>query len=187
MVVGDPANSSKPGAGPVPVELQYVGVGDLHQRWFGETDIVTHLATALGPCVTDRAVVRMTWDEPTKTGHIWLLVEGRQLTCRSTGTNPVDLTPFTPVSKALAAYRDEVAARFDFRVASFKVGIEVLQRTNLCRMQLGGQFPPDGSTFDACIDMGGEVRCLPDKKTGHVQFAYADPEHTAYLARCFAP
>lgn len=186
-IVASPDGSAPPpGDGPVPVELQYVGVGDLHQRWFGDEAIVTDLAVALGPCIRERAVVRTTWDEAAKTGRIELLVEGRQLACRASGTDPVDLAPFTPVTRALAAYRDAVASRFDFRVASFAVGVEVLQRTTLCRLTVGGQFPPDGSTFAQCVDLGGDVQCV-EAADGTTRFAFADPQHTAYLAGCFAP
>lgn len=187
MLVGDPSGSEPGDGGPVPVELQYVGVGDLHQRWFGDQEIVARLAKELGPCMTGRAVVRMSWDEEVRKGGIWLLLAGDQLVCRPGAGEAVDLSPLSPLMQALTAYRDQVAGRFDFRVASFEVGLEVLDRTHLCRMKAGGQFPPDGSTFDACIDMGGEVRCLPDRERGHTVFAYPDVTHTRYLGACFKP
>lgn len=183
-IVADAEERPEGSGGPVPVELQYVGVGELHQRWFGDTDIVTMLSKELGACMSGRAVVRMSWDEPTKTGGIWLLLAGDQLTCRPSGGIPLDLGPMTPLSKALTAYRDQVAGRFDFRVASFKVGLEVLEKTHLCRLRVGGQFPPDGSTFDGCVDMGGEERCVTEAKEGTTRFAFGDPAHTAYLERC---
>lgn len=185
LVVGEAGEGQTDAGGPVPVELQYDGVGELHQRWFGDTAIVTQLAKDLGACMKDRAVVRMSWSEEERKGGIWLLIQGDQLTCRPP-PGSVDLTSVTPLTTALTRYRDQVAGRFDFRVASFAVGVEVLQRRHLCRLRAGGQFPPDGSTFDACIDMGGEIRCLPDTARGYTTFAYTDPEHTAYLAGCFA-
>lgn len=186
LIVGEPEQGATSG-GPVPVELQYEGVGELHQRWFGDQAIVTALAKELGPCMADRAVVRISWSEEERKGGIWLLLAGSQLVCRPKGGDPVDLSPMTPLATALANYRDQVAGRFDFRVASFAVGVEVLQKTNLCRFQAGGQFPPDGSSFAPCIDMGGELRCLADREKGATSFSYADPAHTAYLSACLAP
>lgn len=195
MIVSRPMPAAPPAdgasGGPVQVELQFEGVGDLHQRWFGDAAIVTRLAEALSPCVQERAVVRMSWDEPTFTGTIRLYLDRATLGCRAEHRDGVvDLTPMEPVARALAAYRDGVANTFDLRVGSFKVQVEALDGTRLCRVNLGGQFPPDGSTWHPCVDLGGTLTCAGDAEPGPRAdgvraFTFSDPADGKYLAGCF--
>lgn len=177
--------SGEAGDGPVQVELQFVGVGDLHQRWFSDRAIATRLAEGLTPCVRERAVVRMTWDDATFAGSIRLYVDQRSLTCHPERSDAaVDLAPFAPIARSLAAYRDAVANSFDLRVASFKVELEALDGTRLCRLTLGGQFPPDGSTWSPCVDLGGRTVCAGPREPGLTSFGFEDPADTRYLAGC---
>ncbi|MEZ4316568.1 MAG: hypothetical protein R3F61_03670 [Myxococcota bacterium] len=180
--------------GAVPVEVQFVGVGELHRRYFGDLEIVSDLSRGLGACVQERAVVRVSYDEDERIGRIRLLADGDQITCRPVlsggappvaGSSSLDVSGLEPLGRSLAAYRDVVAGRFDFRVASFRIELELLTGTNGCVMQLGGQFPPDGTTWDPCVDLGGERSCAPGGDDGTATFAFGDPKQTAYLARCF--
>lgn len=179
---GEPA----PSGGPVPIELQFEGVGDLHQRYFGDTEIVTPLATALGDCMKGRAVVRVSYDQERRIGRIRIYTDRDSLTCVPSRVGEgVDLRPLEPIGRALAAYRDTVAGRFDYRVASFKIDLEALHGTQLCRLQLGGQFPPDGSTWSACAVLGGEQVCAGDADDGVRQLVFPDAARNRYLLGCF--
>lgn len=175
--------------GLVPVELQFEGVGDLHRRWFSDRAIVTALSEGLAPCVRDRAVVRMAWDEPTFTGTIRLYVDRASLACNPPRGESVDLGAIEPIGRALAAYRDAVANTFDLRVSSFRIELEALDGTQLCRLTLGGQFPPDGTSWAPCADLGGRTVCAGDARPGAREpgvrlLSFADPADTVYVGRC---
>lgn len=186
---GPTADGEAPPSGPaaVPVELQFVGVGGLHKGWFGDLDIVTELSRELGSCMTGRAVVQLSYDENERIGRIRLILDGKQVTCSPTlAANTVDLTTLEPLGRALAKYRDTVAGRFDFRVASFRIQLELLDGTHGCVLQLGGQFPPDGSSWGNCVDLGGEKTCAGPEDEGSARLRFEQPDKAAYLGRCFA-
>lgn len=180
----DPNTPQTPG-GAVPVELQFAGVGALHQRYFADDDILVALSETLGACVQDRAVVRVEYDNDTRIGKIRILEDAKQLTCHSTrSANTVDVSALAPLGKALASYRDTIAARFDFRIASFKIELEAVAGTHGCLLTLGGQFPPDGSTWSSCPTLGGESKCGGPKRDGVSVFAFESDTDAAYLNTC---
>lgn len=188
VVQADPALAGKPVApgGPVPIELQFDGVGDLHQRYFGDPAIVTQLATDLGACFKDRAVLRIAYDTEKRIGRIRLYADPATLTCRPGRTgDAVDLSALEPIGRGLAAYRDTVAGRFDYRVASFRIDLEALSGMHLCRLDLAGQFPPDGSTWSACVSLQGEQVCNGAPTDGVRALTLQPKKHADYLAACF--
>lgn len=175
--------------GPVPVELQFVDVGDLHQGWFSQPEIATALSKGLGACMATHSVIKIAYDDAEHTGSIRLVVDTpKAFRCEVQGAESVDLSAFAPLGKALARYRDTVAGKFDYRVSSFAIEIEALSGTKLCELEFFGQFPPDGTTFRACANLGGDRQCVgPEKGPGVTVFPFADPAHTAYLKACFTP
>ncbi|MCB9676570.1 MAG: hypothetical protein H6737_15750 [Alphaproteobacteria bacterium] len=180
------ASGDEPIGGGVPIELQFVGVGGLHRRWFGDVGIVTDLSRGLGACMKDRAVVILSYDEEENIGRIRLVLDGDQVTCKPVATGAsVELSAVRPLGEALAAYRDTIAGRFDFRVASFRIELELLDGTNGCVLQLGGQYPPDGSTWNNCVDLGGEQKCVGPAREGTANMVFGDGEDARYLAKCF--
>lgn len=183
---GEPGAPVAPG-GPVPIELQFEGVGDLHQRYFGDREIVTQLAIDLGACMNERAVLKISYDTERRIGRIRVYVDPKNLACTPRRTpQGVDLSPLRPIGEGLARYRDTLAGRFDYRLASFRIDLEALSGTHLCRLDLAGQFPPDGSTWGACAVLGGEEVCAGEKTDGVSVLGFDDPKRTAYLASCFA-
>jgi len=187
-VVTTPRPSDEPtvAGSPVPIELQFVGVGDLHQRWFGDTSIATDLSAALGTCMTDRAVIQISYDEDERIGRIRLYLDGDHSTCKpAIIDSSVELTPVQPLGEALARYRDAVAGRFDLRVSSFRIEIEMLAGTHGCVLHLGGQYPPDGSTWSSCVELGGEDVCVGPRDEGTALLRFPQQDHARYLAACF--
>ena len=188
VVQGDPSHAGKPvpPGGPVPIELQFDGVGDLHQRYFGDSEIVTRLATDLGACFKERAVLRISYDSEKRIGRIRIYADPKTLTCIPTRTgDTVDLAAIEPIGRGLAAYRDTIAGRFDYRVASFRIDLEALAGMHLCRLDLAGQFPPDGSTWSACVSLQGEQVCNGEPTDGVRSLTLQPPKHADYLAACF--
>ncbi len=171
----------------VSIELQFVGVGGLHQRWFSDRAIVTDLAQSLATCMTGRAVIELSYDEEERIGRIKLLLSGDQVVCKPVKTGAsVDASALVPLNTALTGYRDAVAGRFDFRVASFRIEHEVVSGTKGCALHVGGQHPPDGTTFAPCVTLGGEEACAKDPEDDGVStFTFRTPQHASYLAQCF--
>ncbi len=150
---------------PVSARLQYEGVSPLYQGYFNTEDWVAALATDLGPCLSGTADVLVSYDTDKRIGRILVSTTASELGCLPTlspdGT--LDLTPLVPLGQALARYRDTIAAQRDIRIASFRAGVRLLHNTDVCEFKLGGQFPPDGSTFSSCIRLGGHETCLDDR------------------------
>lgn len=172
----------------VPLELQFIGVGDLHRGWFADPAIAGPLSIGLGECMSGLTVVSIRYDEQTRIGRIRLVVHTpASFTCSIGRGTTVSLEPLQPVGRALAAYRDSVAGSFDYRVASFRIELEVRSGLEICELDLAGQFPPDGSTWSPCVNLGGDIGCAGPRDVGVASFAFPDPAHTAYLAGCFTP
>ena len=173
--------------GSVPVIVAYDGVGHLHQGFFNTPDLVEAVSSGLGGCVTGTAEVVVSYNAERRIGGIVLHSVGDTLACKaSVDGSAVDLRPLIPIARALAAYRDGVANRFDLRIGSFRSGIRVLRGTQVCEVWLGGQYPPDGSTFSPCVHLQGHEKCMSDDRTdGVVSLQVAEQEALRQLAACF--
>lgn len=147
--------------------LAFTGVGALHRGFFSAEKPLAQLAAALAPCVRGEVVVRVTWQDDIRLGRITLEVPPDQLACAPQPTGAgLDLAPLEPVGRALAAYRDAIAAGFDFRVASFRGEVRLVRPGDDCLLRLGGQFPPDGTRWHPCVEVGSHVVCAPDPGEG---------------------
>lgn len=132
------------------VELRYHGLSALHRSFFSDEHLVAELGAGLGACVADAAAVLITWDDVNFVGKILLVAELGDCAPRE-DADGWDLTPAIPAGQALARYRDGVAANYDYRVASFKVGLFRGTRTRACEVFIGGGMPPDGTRWDPCL------------------------------------
>jgi hypothetical protein len=175
--------------GSVPVVVAYSGVGNLHQSFFNTQELVEAVSAGLGGCVDDTAEVVVSYNSETRVGTIVLHTVGTQLRCRPEPTSAgFDLTPLVPIAQTLAAYRDGVANRFDLRIGSFKAGVRVLRGTQVCDVWLGGQYPPDGSTFSPCVSLQGHEVCTHgNKRDGLTELVVDAGVARDQLRRCFAP
>lgn len=145
------------------VELAFTGVGPLHKNFFSQSAPLGTLVEALGDCV-DQATVRVSWEEEIRLGHITLEVAPDKLRCApALREDGLDLSSVEPIGRALANYRDMVAGTYDFRVASFRVAFRMVRPGPDCLLKLGGDFPPDGSRWNACVEIGDRVVCGTDE------------------------
>jgi len=171
----------------VPVTLQFKGVGPLYQNYFSTPEFVGDLGAALGACQADEAVVLVTYDSENWIGTITLQTTPEALACGAVSSaDGIDLSPMQPVGVALAAYRDRVSSSFDIRVASFKSGVTLLKNTNLCTFWIGGQYPPDGTTWNFCPSYAGNKTCAKGvKDEGVTLLEFESAEHKQYADVCF--
>jgi len=144
----------------VAVTLQFRGVGPQYQNYFSQPELVGPLGTALGACLSDEAVVEITYDSEKWIGTITLQTSPGDFSCLAKATpGGLDLSPMGPVGVALATYRDQVSGTYDIRIASFRVGVTLLRNTQLCTFWIGGQYPPDGTLWSRCASFAGNERC----------------------------
>ena len=186
----EPSSGTAPtitGSG-VPVELQFFGVGPLHKGFFTDPEAVTALSRALGPCVEGTAQVRVRWDAEERIGRLRLKVPPDGLTCLPVTTDEGwDLSPLEPVGRALAAYRDRVAGAFDYRLASFRLGVSFTRGSHQCVLKAAGQHPPDGTRWSPCVDFAGVERCGEgSREDGVTTLSFADERSRRDLAACFS-
>ncbi len=93
----------------------------------------------------------------------------------------LSVAQLTPITVALAAYRDAIAGRFDIRIQSFVVGLDRTKGPAQCRIGIGGTPPPDGSELDPCLTLNGKKACGSQTPAGLLFEADA----LTVLRRCF--
>ncbi len=178
VVVGD--------ADAVAVELQFHGVGALFRGFFGDPELVSRLGVEIAPCIAGGlAVIEVGWSEKTRIGTITVVAEPEMIRCPPVIGDTVDLSPLEPIGRALARYRDGVSGRYDLRVASFRPGLKILHGMHHCAFWLGGQYPPDGTTWKRCAEFAGNEVCMDGDRREGVVALDLGPEHTAYVRACF--
>lgn len=170
------------------IDLVFESVSPLYQGFFATPELVGRLGSGLGACVRGSGAVRISYSNEERIGRIEVLAEQGQFTCVPKHVDGGhDVSTLAPLHAALAEYRDAVAAAYDIRVASFKIGTRFLKGPYMCTVWAGGQYPPDGSTVGRCVDFGGVPHCGPgDPKEGVTVLSFADPEDQGYARKCFA-
>lgn len=172
---------------PAEVRLQFDSVSRLHQGYFGDAEMVAPLREGISGCVLGPTDVVISYDSEEHIGRMVLYADTSGLRCKPKATaNGFDLQPLIPVTKALASYRAKVAARRDYRISSFRVGVNFMKGVNLCTLWSKGQYPPDGTTWSPCVDFAGDSRCGrggADQGVSLLQFP--ERQDQEYLAKCF--
>jgi len=175
------------GGSAVPIQLRFTSVSKLHQGFFLRDTGLRSLGKDLGACTDHTVGVDIVWNDKEFEGRLVARIPRQSSTCEpELAPDGLDLQPLTAIARALARYRDDVAGRSDFRIASFKVAVDVVSRGAVCRFSAGGQHPPDGSTFSHCVQVGGEQVCAapgPDGE-GVTALRTGDPRVRAALAKC---
>ncbi len=167
--------------------LAFAGVSGLYQGYFAEPERVRQLSTDLGGCFDGLVEVIVGYDSLEHVGRIVLQTSAADLRCRPrAGEEGVDLSPLVPVAAALARYRSGLAAERDVRVSSFRTGVRLVQGGEICDLWLGGQYPPDGSSFSPCIGLRGHERCLGERGAGIVQLPWPPGEGAEVLRTCLS-
>ncbi|MCK6506181.1 hypothetical protein L6R53_22855 [Myxococcota bacterium] len=147
-------------AEPVQVVLIWEGIGPLHKGFFSDAQATTGLSVGLAGSVSAPANVYVRYDSATFAGSLRLQLrpDTLRLSVRHQG-DVVALGDLAPITRALAAYRSDVAGRYDVRVESFAVGIESFRGADGCVFGVAGAPPPDGSVVSPCVVVGGQQRC----------------------------
>lgn len=149
-----------PGTDPIQVELIWDGIGPLYKGFFTAQEPLTELALRLASHVVPPAQLHVSWDQAEMLGGIRLVVPPGGFRHEPTVTDGVlAVDPLTPITVALAAYRDDVSARFDIRIQSFVVGLDRTKGPAQCRIGIAGTPPPDGADLDPCLTLNGQQAC----------------------------
>jgi len=167
------------------VDVLFEGVGALHKGFFVDAEAITELSENLSPCFDAATTVKVGYEAAKRRGWIIALMDKGNRLCQPTlQQNTLDLAPLTPIGRALAGYRDAIAANYDMRVASFQIGLLTLDGPRQCMFWNAGQHPPDGTLWDRCVMLGTQQVCASEKAaTTPLHFLNAgDAERTA---RCF--
>jgi hypothetical protein len=144
-----------------PVSLDLRGLSPDYRSHFADPELVDGLGRALAECVDGPVVVRVDYADGAGT----LRASGSWRTeCRPAD---LDLRPVQPIARALAAYRDGLAVRYDRRLARFATGVDL----DGCVVWLAGQVPPDGTTFgcasaEPCLLTGPAAERLAPERAG---------------------
>ena len=169
-------------AEPVQVVLVWDGIGSLHKGFFSDPEAVTELATDLAGHLKPPADVHIRYNSQDMIGDITLRLAPDALVVPvAASQDQLNLQALSPITTALASYRSSVAARFDFRVENFRVGIESYRGHRICELGLAGAPPPDGKLISPCVDINGQQHCGEVSASG-VTFS---PEAAEGLRACF--
>ncbi len=157
------STGAKPAAGeasPVEVVLVWQGIGQLHRGYFSDPDAVAALGRGLGGLVEGPANVYVRYSESERAGQIRLqLRPGTRRVPVAHDGEVIRLQDLAPVTRALAAYRKDIASRFDLRVASFDIGIESFRGAHTCVFTEAGPPVPAGEVVSPCVVVDGERVC----------------------------
>ena len=146
------------GGQPLHIDLQLEGLSPLYKGFFKHVPFVEQLGRDLAPHVKSRAAtVKVVWDAETVTGTIQMLVPDGESALAATGgelerTGNLDPEPVAPYLAAIEGYRRVVGDRFDLRVLSFGLALELWDPRSECRC-LWSAVEGEG------IEFGPSIRC----------------------------
>jgi hypothetical protein len=175
------AGGAQIGAEPVQVVLVWEGISRLHQSFFSDTALTTQLSAELTGEVLSPANIYVRYNAEAFTGSIrlQLLPDSLERSVRRTGDTIV-LQDLAPITTALAGYRSGVAGKKDFRIESFKIGVESVRGARGCIFGVAGSPPPDGRLVSPCVEVNGRLQCGEPGPDG-VRFA---PKVADDIAAC---
>ena len=186
---GEGATATMGSGEAVDVQLSFYGVGSLYQGFFTDARALGALGRGLGACLDAKAQVAVSYDSEERIGRITLKLPPGASECapRIEGS-VVDLSPLTPLSTALADYRDAISAARDVRVASFRVVLASTRGARSCELRAAGQHPPDGSTFAPCLTTRDGRICSRghEELEGTAVLRLQDPADVRYVTACFS-
>lgn len=124
---------------PLRVDLELEGLSPLYKGFFSQQSFLQALASDLAPHVVHPSVtIKVVWNETDKAGTIQMLVPEGEALLPATGPKfkedrLLDPEPLGPYYAALEAYRSGVGDRYDLRVLSFGVALEMWDSSSECR------------------------------------------------------
>ncbi|MCP4915469.1 MAG: hypothetical protein GY913_00970 [Proteobacteria bacterium] len=165
----------------MPVEIQWDGIGALHKGFFSDQEAMTRLAVALAPWLSETVQLQIRYNEDDHIGHLLIQVAPEQLRVPIEAVEGrIGLAVLAPLTTALAEFRDDIAGRFDFRVASFHIGLDFFRGPVHCRVTAAGDHPPDGKLVSPCVLINSDERCGTPEPGG----ARFDGEALSRLETC---
>lgn len=169
------------GAPQIGVEIAFHGVSSLHQSFFSDVESRARLGRNLAGLVTDPARLSVAFDSEAHLGtlQIDLGPQALRLPIQHQG-DTIRLADIAPVTVALASYRSAIAARYDYRIQSFRIHLLSVRGLHSCLFSLTGGNPPDGRTLSPCVTLDGEEHCGEPGATG-VRFT---PEVASQVRAC---
>lgn len=173
----------------VSIDIAYTSIGKLHRGYFENPELTSALSVAAKSCVDDTLGMVITYDEVERTGRVVVSMLHDRLKCRAKPTaDGLDVSGLTPLSTALATYRNAVASKKDIRIYGFRTGIHVRDEAGTATLWVEGQDPIDGSTFSPCAEVDGLESCAPGKRLDGVTVVkLPDEARQARLASLFGP
>ncbi len=125
------------------IDLQMEGLSPLYKGFFSDPPLKEQLARDLGPHVDSRsATIKVVWDEETVTGTISMLVPDGEALLAATGktfsdSEILDPAPLDAYLRGIEGYRTSVGERYDLRVLSFGLTLELWDPHTECRCLWG--------------------------------------------------
>jgi len=157
--------------------FRFTDVGEWHRRVFLDPESVSLLLPGIDACLRDEVAVHVVWEPQVRVGRIVITAHAGSLACpalKGPG-GQLDLTPLTPLTRGLAAYRDDLAARKDLRLGAFKIGLFIADMRGGVSLWGGGRFVPDGPEWNRCVGVDGIEQCMPgETREGCTTFRLAD-------------
>jgi len=158
---------------PLRVDLELEGLSPLYKGFFSQQSLLQTLAGDLAPHIANPSVtVKVVWNETDKAGTIQMLVPEGEAPLAATGPTfrddrSLDPAPLAPYYSALEAYRAGVGERYDLRVLSFGLALEMWDSTSECRClwpavrgEQGGLVP--GPRITCREPLGGTLELTQD-------------------------
>lgn len=150
----------RPADQPLIVDLQMEGLSPLYKGFFSDPPFKAQIARDLGPHVDSRsATVKVVWHEPTVTGTISLLVPDGEPLLAAVGKRFVDDATLHPslldaYLRTIEGYRTAVGERYDLRVLSFGLTLELWDPHTECRC-----LWPTVNSADDRAQLGPHITC----------------------------
>ena len=156
-----PVPVAPPSTGNPVLTIESANLSPLYRGFFADRAAGDALARAAAPCVGDDVRVLIGYDNEARVGRMVLFVPASVDACRPVQTDTGwDLSPMTPLSIALANYRDALSGLYDMRIGSFEVHVNIASSSgNQCTVRAQGTHPPDGTGFSPCVDLDGTAHC----------------------------
>jgi hypothetical protein len=157
------------------VTPEWTSISKIYRGFFSDPEALTQLGSDLGVCLSQGVSLLIAYDTPKRQGRLTLSIPSRALTCMPRLTaRAFDLSTLTPVSRALAQYRNRLSEKYDIRIASFETSVLLLGTGGACQFVPMGDYPPSGRVFGPCIGVGGTL-CGP-MVAHETQIAWGEPE-----------
>ncbi|MDP6932277.1 MAG: hypothetical protein QGG40_05140, partial [Myxococcota bacterium] len=146
--------------GPIQLVFVWDNISPLYQSFFTEAEAIERLGTDLAGLVAAPANIHVRYDNDEFVGDIRLKLRPETLLVPvGISGDVVELQALAGITRALGTFRNDLAARKDLRIGSFRIGLESYRGTTVCIFGATGPHPQDGSRVDPCVEIVGRKHC----------------------------